>query len=104
LLSSWLLLASTDLVAADATAARVMSHDVATVKQLGMAYEMGLGEMREESIEIVGERLDDLRVAWLPAKLANPGSLGAQQGYHPAGAPSGAPAYVVGHHMAHRSG
>jgi len=48
---------------------------------------MGLGEMREESIEIVGERLDDLRVGWLPAELANPGSLG-WRGYHPAGAPA----------------
>ena len=102
-LGSWLLLASTDLVAADATAARVMSHDVAAVKQVVMGHEMGLGEIREESIEIVGERLDDLRVEWLPAKLANPGSLG-EQGYHPAGAPSGAPAYVAGEHMAHRWG
>jgi uncharacterized protein (DUF362 family) len=84
-LGSWLLLASTDLVAADATAARIMSYDVAGVRHLGMAYEMGLGEMREESIEIVGERLDDLRVGWLPAELANPGSLGGR-GYHPAGA------------------
>ena len=102
-LGSWLLLASTDLVAADATAARIMSHDVAEVKQLGIAYAMGLGEMREESIEIVGERLDDLRVEWLPAKLANPGSLG-EQGYHPGGAPFAAAAYVIGHHMAHRLG
>jgi uncharacterized protein (DUF362 family) len=99
-LGSWLLLASTDLVAADATAARIMSHDVAEVKQLGMAYEMGLGEMREESIEIVGERLDDLRVEWLPAKLANPGSLGGS-GYSPAGAPAGAPAYVAWHPTPH---
>ena len=99
-LGSWLLLASTDLVAADATAARIMSHDVAAVEQLGMAYEMGLGEIREESIEIMGERLDDLRVEWLPAQLANPGAPEGG-GYHPAGAPSGAPAYVIGHRMAH---
>jgi uncharacterized protein (DUF362 family) len=102
-LGSWLLLASTDLVAADATAARIMSHDVADVKQLGMAYEMGLGEIHQESIEVMGERLDDLRVEWLPAELANPG-VPAEGGYHPAGAPSGAPAYVVGDHMAHRRG
>lgn len=68
-LGSWLLLASTDLVAADATAARVMSHDVNDVQQLGMGYEMGLGEIREASIELVGERLDDLRLEWRPAKL-----------------------------------
>jgi len=73
-LGSWLLLASTDLVAADATAARVMSHDVAAIKQLAMANAMGLGEVREESIQIIGARLDDLRVDWVPAKLYVPPS------------------------------
>ena len=70
-LGSWLLLASTDLVAADATAARVMSHDPAHVTQLEMGYERGLGEVREERIELVGERLDDLRVSWASARLRN---------------------------------
>ncbi len=70
-LGSWLVLASTDLVAADATAARIMSHDPDSVTQLTMAYAMGLGEMREGAIEIVGESLDDLRVRWDPAVLKN---------------------------------
>lgn len=70
-LGSWLLLASTDLVAADATASRIMSHDAARVVQLRMGYEMGLGEMREERIELLGERLDDLRVPWSSAKMRN---------------------------------
>lgn len=70
-LGSWLLLASTDPVAADATAARVMSHSVTATRQLQMAYEMGLGEIRENRIELVGERLDDLRVEWRPAQLKN---------------------------------
>ena len=30
---------------------------------------MGLGEIREESIEIVGEKLDNVRVEWKPARL-----------------------------------
>ena len=70
-LGSWLLLASTDLVAADATAARVMSHDAPAMVQLRMAYEMGLGEIREDRIQVVGERLDDIRVEWQPARLMN---------------------------------
>lgn len=70
-LGSWLVLASTDLVAADATAARIMSHNVANIKQLGLGFDMGLGEIREESIELVGAKLDDLRVAWQPATLKN---------------------------------
>ncbi len=69
-LGSWLLLASTDLVAADATAARVINHDVAYVDRiLTMAHEQGLGAIHEESIRIVGEGLDNLRVDWLPAEL-----------------------------------
>jgi uncharacterized protein (DUF362 family) len=79
-LGSWLLLASTDLAAVDATAARVMSHDVATIKQLGMANAMGLGEIDEGSIEIVGERLDDLRVDWVPAQLWVPSSAEGMPG------------------------
>jgi uncharacterized protein (DUF362 family) len=71
-LGSWLLLASTDLVAADATAARIINHDIAYVERvLSMGYEQGLGEVREDSIEIIGERLDNLRVDWIPAELAN---------------------------------
>lgn len=69
-LGSWLLLASTDVVAADATAARVMNLDGTYVDRiLTMAHQQGLGEIREKAIEIVGERLDDLRVKWLPAKV-----------------------------------
>jgi uncharacterized protein (DUF362 family) len=68
-LGSWLILASTDAMAADATAARVMSHDVNRMVQLGMGYNLGLGEIREERIEVVGARLDELQVEWTPATL-----------------------------------
>ncbi len=68
-LGSWLVIASTDIMAADATAARIMNHDVGQMKQLGIGYEMGLGEIRENSIEMLGEKLDDLRVQWIPATL-----------------------------------
>ena len=68
-LGSWAVVASRDIMAADATAARIMSHDVQKVKQLTMGFEMGLGEIREESIEIVGEKLDNVRVEWKPARL-----------------------------------
>ncbi len=70
-LGSWLLLASTDLVAADATAARIMSHDPAEVVQLVMGYQMGLGQIREDRIELVGADLEDLRVPWSAAQLRN---------------------------------
>jgi len=68
-LGSWALIASRDIMAADATAARIMSHDTRRVKHLAMGFEMGLGEIREESIELLGEKLDDLRVPWKPARM-----------------------------------
>jgi uncharacterized protein (DUF362 family) len=68
-LGSWAILASTDIMAADATATRIMSHDTKQIKQLSMGYEMGLGEIREASIDIAGEKLDNLRVTWKPARM-----------------------------------
>jgi len=68
-LGSWAIIASTDIMAADATAARIMSHSTNKVKHLSMGFDMGLGEIREQSIEILGEKLDNLRVPWKPARL-----------------------------------
>jgi len=68
-LGSWAVIASRDIMAADATATRIMSHDVKKIKQLAMGFEMGLGEIREQSIEVLGEKLDNLRVDWKPARM-----------------------------------
>lgn len=64
---NWLLLASDDLAAVDATAARVINLDVNQVKHLTMAYNQGLGQIQEHLIEVVGASLNDLRVDWQPA-------------------------------------
>jgi uncharacterized protein (DUF362 family) len=70
-LGSWLLLASTDPVAADATAARVINHDdVYAEGILSVAQMEGLGLSSADAIEIDGAGLDELRVEWRPAKLA----------------------------------
>jgi len=34
-----------------------------------MGYEMGLGQIDEGSIEIVGEKLDKLAMKWKPAQI-----------------------------------
>jgi uncharacterized protein (DUF362 family) len=70
-LGSWLVLASTDIMAADATTARVMNYDVNNVVQLQMGYDMGLGEIKKNSIEIIGNRIDDVRIDWEQATLRN---------------------------------
>jgi uncharacterized protein (DUF362 family) len=63
-LGSWLMLASKDIMAADATAARMMSHTVSDVAQLTRGYAMGLGEINEESIELIGESLSSITMPW----------------------------------------
>jgi uncharacterized protein (DUF362 family) len=68
-LGSWAVIASTDVMAADATAARIMSHDTNKVKHLAMGFDMGLGQVGEKYIEISGEKLDNLRMPWKPARL-----------------------------------
>jgi uncharacterized protein (DUF362 family) len=68
-LGSWAVIASTDIMAADATAARIMNHDAGEIKHLVMGFEMGLGEIREQAIEVLGEKLDNLRVNWQSARL-----------------------------------
>ncbi len=70
-LGSWLLLASTDPVAADATAARVMSHEAVYVGRiLPMARQAGMGAICQQSIELIGAGYEDLRVAWRPAQVS----------------------------------
>ena len=70
-LGSWLVLASTDPVAADATAARVMGQESPYVGDiLRMAHQSGMGAVCTESIELVGARLDDLRLEWRRAQVA----------------------------------
>lgn len=70
-IGSWAVIASRDVMAADATAARIMNHDVKTVKQLTMGRAMGLGRIDEGSIEVVGEKLDKLGMKWKPARIKN---------------------------------
>jgi uncharacterized protein (DUF362 family) len=70
-LGSWLVLASTDPVAADATAARVMNLEAPFAPEiLTMARDAGLGVLCAPSIELLGARLDDLRVQWTAAQPA----------------------------------
>ena len=68
-LGSWAIIASKDIMAADATAARIMSHDVNSVSQLTMGFNMDLGEIREPAIDLLGEKLDNLVMPWKTARL-----------------------------------
>jgi uncharacterized protein (DUF362 family) len=67
-LGDWVLLASRDPVAADATAARMTGHEPSSVRHLLMAFNQGLGQLREDRTQLDGATLDELRVDWLPAE------------------------------------
>ncbi len=68
-LGQWVILAGPDPVAVDATAARVIGIEPAGVKHLLGAYNMGLGQMNENAIELVGASLNDIQVEF---HLADP--------------------------------
>lgn len=73
-LGDWLVLASTDLAAADATAARVMSQEESKIEEIfGMARAAGLGAMCADEITLVGGELPALRIPWRPATPKNYG-------------------------------
>ncbi len=54
-----LIIAGKDVVATDATAARVMGFEPMEISHIRRAYEKGLGNI--DNIEIVGSKLDDVR-------------------------------------------
>ena len=68
-IGTWAVIASKDIMAADATAARIMNHDPKHITHLVTGFDMGLGEIRETEITISGEKLENLKVAWKPAQL-----------------------------------
>jgi uncharacterized protein (DUF362 family) len=68
LVGDWLLLASTDLVAADATAARIIGYDAANVRHLKSAYQQGLGQINEDMIDVLGVDLGRVCTTFEPAR------------------------------------
>lgn len=63
-LGNWMLLASPDPVALDATATRVINLQPENVKHITAAYDQGLGQMLQDKIELTGATLDELRMPW----------------------------------------
>ncbi len=56
-----LLIAGTDVVATDATACRVVGIDPSEVYHIERAHEKGVGEMDAENIEVVGDKVEEVR-------------------------------------------
>ena len=67
-LGDWVLLASRDPLAADATAARMVGYEPSTIRHLLMAFNQGLGQLQEDLTQLDGASLDELRVDWVPAE------------------------------------
>ena len=60
-----LIIAGKDVVATDATAARVMGLDPAEIQHIRTAAEKGLGNI--DNIEIVGSKIEDVKYAFKKA-------------------------------------
>ena len=69
-LGSWLVLASTDLVAADATASRIMGEQRYINHVLRVAESEGMGIACDSAIDIAGAALAELLIpSWQPARV-----------------------------------
>jgi uncharacterized protein (DUF362 family) len=68
-LGTWMLLASTDPVALDATSTRVISLNAEDVTHVRLAYEQGLGQILEDKITLSGATLDEIRMPWQAPQL-----------------------------------
>jgi uncharacterized protein (DUF362 family) len=64
---SWAVLAGRDVVAVDCTATRMIGHEPLWVHHLRWAYQQGLGELREEEIDLVGAQMEEIRMDWIPS-------------------------------------
>jgi len=70
-LGDWFVIASNDLVAADATAAYIIGQEPTKVAHLNMAYNQGLGQLYTSKMQFHGESIENLRVALAPAEPTN---------------------------------
>ena len=70
-LGSYFMVASTDLVAADATAARIIGQIPEKIKHLVMAYTQGLGQGLGNMIDITGESIANVRIDFKAAEPTN---------------------------------
>jgi uncharacterized protein (DUF362 family) len=59
-----LLLASSDSVAIDAVAAKIMGFDPMNIRYIRLAHEQGLGTGRIEEIQVVGEDISDVNLGF----------------------------------------
>jgi len=58
--------ASTDAVAADATAARLMGYNPKEIGYLLYAHEKGYGNLKEDEINIIGEAVENVKKKFKP--------------------------------------
>ena len=62
-----LLLTATNAVAADSVACRIMDHDPKEIKHIMTAYKRGLGPIDVKDIDLLGERIEDVKDPFEPA-------------------------------------
>ncbi len=66
-LGGYVVMASTDFLAADATASRIIGMDTDAIRYLWMGAEQGLGALEPRQIEIRGTQLAEVQMHWAPS-------------------------------------
>ena len=74
-----MLLAGCNVASTDALGAHLMGYDASEVGKFKYALQKGIGELDLERIEVVGEKMEDLRKTFVRATPmgAPPGARGA---------------------------
>ena len=67
-IGAWVLVASTDGLAADATTTRMIGLDPSTVDHLSRAWSDGLGQLRDDLISLDGAAWSAVRMRWKAAE------------------------------------
>jgi uncharacterized protein (DUF362 family) len=75
-----LLIASTDVLAADSICARVMGYDPNEIEHLHQVSDAGLGKLNLNEIEIIGEKLEDHIACYPFSKPMDPIKIAEQSG------------------------
>jgi uncharacterized protein (DUF362 family) len=69
-LGGYLVLASTDFLAADATASRIIGMDPDAIRYIWMGAQQGLGQNNPDHIEIRGTPLREATMKWTPSDVS----------------------------------
>jgi uncharacterized protein (DUF362 family) len=66
-IGGYVVMASTDFLAADATASRIIGLEPEAIRYIWMGAQQGLGQMDKKNIETRGATMSEVQMKWAPS-------------------------------------